>query len=63
MNDAILWKDEGPGGPVLVRRNGIVTNYEDGHLRNLSGEPLPKWFPRADAEGIATKEGLPFVET
>ena len=59
--DAVLYKDEGPGGPVYIRRDGEITNYRDSEHEFL-GKPVPKWFSREDAEAIAQKEGLPFRE-
>ncbi len=59
--DAVLYKDEGPGGPVYVRRNGETKNYRDSDCSFL-GKPIAKWFSRQDAEAIAQKEGLPFRE-
>lgn len=58
-HDAILWKDEGPGGPVYLRRDGNVTNYEDSDHVFL-GRKMAKWFSREDAQTIAKKEKLPF---
>jgi len=60
-HDAILWKDEGPGGPVYVRRDGKVENYEDSEHVFL-GRRMAKWFSREDARAIAEKEELPFEE-
>ena len=63
--DAILFKDEGPGGPVLVHRNGRTTNYEDHpHLCSpISGKPLARWFTREEASAIAKRERLPLEES
>jgi len=65
LEDAVLFKDEGEGGPVRVRRGGVVTNYED-HPRlksPISGEPVAQWFTRRQAQQIASQEKLPFQET
>ena len=63
MKDAILFKDEGEGGPVSVRRGGVVTNYRDSELvSTISGGFYPRWFTRRQAMSIAEQEGLPFEE-
>lgn len=61
QHDAVLWKDEGPGGPVYVRRDGKVENYEDSDHVFL-GRKMAKWFSREDAAAIAQKLDLPFEE-
>ena len=62
MTDAILFKDEGGMGPVYVRRADVVSNYDDNPDHVFLGRVQAQWFSRADAEAIADKEGLPFVE-
>jgi len=59
--DAVLFKDEGPGGPVHVRRDGEIENYEDSDLVFL-GRVRAKWFTRGQARAIAKQLGLPFEE-
>lgn len=61
QQDAILWKDEGPGGPVYVRRDGNVENYEDSDHVFL-GRKMAKWFSRDEAVAIANKMNLPLEE-
>ena len=65
LPDAVLFKDEGEGGPVRVRRNGESTNYEDHPTLKspISGEPIAQWFSRRQAQQIARQEKLPFQET
>lgn len=62
MPDAVLWKDEGRFGPVWVRREGVMSNYEDSDLVGIGGKPVPKWFSRSQARAIARRENLPFEE-
>lgn len=61
MPDAVVWKDEGPGGPVWIRRDGQMFNYEDSE-HTVGGKPVAKWFTRAQAIAIANHTGLPFEE-
>lgn len=61
--DAVTWKDEGDFGPVHIRRNGERINYKDSEeFSAITGEPYAEWYTRAQAVGIAQKEGLPFEE-
>jgi len=61
--DAILFKDEGEGGPVWVRRAGKLTNFKDSDsISAISGLPYAEWYTRQQARKIAKDEGLPFEE-
>lgn len=61
MRDAVIFKDEGDTGPVWVRRDDQVLNYQDGEM-DFRGRPAPAWFTYDEARKIAERLGLPLEE-